>query len=194
MMKPLLLVLLLFGGCRTASAQQDTAAVRDTTAVAADSVQRFRPGTALLRSLLVPGWGQFSVGAYKRGAFFAAVQGTSYYMLVKTHKKLSRAEDRLELRTNALRDSLIATDDTVGLEAKLDTAQVLESGRALVDSRERQMQDWITYTLFFTLASGVDAFVAAHLADFPVRIEPEAQADGSVNLRFSVPFPSRRQR
>jgi hypothetical protein len=191
-MKRLLFALLLLGSTQSAVAQ-DTLAVRDST-VAADTVKRFRPGTAFMRSLIVPGWGQFSVGAYKRGVFFAAVQGTSYYMLFKTRDKLTRAEDRLETRTAVLRDSLIAIDDTVGLEAKLDTAQVLESGRALVDSRERQMQDWITYTIFFTLASGVDAFVAAHLADFPVRIEPEAQVNGSVNLRFSVPFPSRRPR
>jgi hypothetical protein len=191
-MKRLLVVLLLLGSFQAARAQ-DTLNVRDTT-TAADSVRRLRPGTALLRSLIVPGWGQFSVGAHGRGAFFAALQGTSYYMLFKTRNKLNRAEDRLETRTNVLRDSLIATNDTVGLAIKLDTAQVLQSGRALVDSRERQMQDWITYTLFFTLASGVDAFVAAHLADFPARIEPEAQVNGSVQLKLSVPFPSRRPR
>ena len=192
MMKRLLVVLLLIGSYQPARAQ-DTLTVRDTTA-AADTVRRFRPSSALLRSLVVPGLGQFSVGAYGRGAFFAALQGTSYYMLFKTHDKLTRAEDRLEARTNVLRDSLIAANDTVGLEAKLDTAQVLQSGRALVDSRERHMQDWITYTIFFTLVSGVDAFVAAHLADFPVRIEPEPQVNGSVHFKFSVPLPSRRQR
>lgn len=190
-MKRLFVVLLLLVSAQTGFAQ-DTLAVRDSAA--ADTVQRFRPGTALLRSLIIPGWGQFSVGAYKRGVLFAALQGSSYYMLAKTRSSLNRAEDRLDARTNALRDSLIATDDTVGLEVKLDTAQVLESSRALVDSRERQMQDWITYTIFFTLASGVDAFVAAHLADFPVRIEPEAQTNGSVHLKLSVPLPSRRIR
>ena len=190
MMKRLLLLLLLLGCARSALAQ-DTLAVRDSAA--ADTLQRFSPGKALLRSFILPGWGQFSVGAYGRGALFATFQGTSYYMLWKTRDKLQRAEDRLDTRTNALRDSLVATGDTVGLEAKLDTAQVLVSGRALVDSRERHMQDWITYTIFFTLASGVDAFVAAHLADFPVRIEPEARTDGSVNLKLSVPLPSRRR-
>lgn len=191
MMKRLLLVVFLLAAVRPALAQ-DTLAVRDSAA--ADTLRRYSAGKALLRSLIIPGWGQFSVGAYGRGALFAAMQGSSYYMLWKTRDKLHRAEDRLEIRRTVLRDSLVALNDTVGLAAKLDTAQVLASGRALVDSRERHMQDWITYTIFFTLASGVDAFVAAHLADFPARIEPEARTDGSVNLKLSVPLPSRRPR
>ena len=56
----------------------------------------------------------------------------------------------------------------------------------------RVLDDW--RTIFFTLASGVDAFVAAYLADFPARIEPEARTDGSVNLKLSVLLPSRRPR
>jgi hypothetical protein len=56
------------------------------------------------------------------------------------------------------------------------------------------MQDWIAYTLFFTLASGVDAFVAAHLADFPADIETGRRPDGATELRISIPLPSRRQR
>ena len=85
-------------------------------------------------------------------------------------------------------------EDTVGLEARLDTTQLVNGERSLVTSRKRHMQDWITYTIFFTLASGVDAFVAAHLADFPVQIGTQPQTNGSVDVRLSVPLPSRRQR
>lgn len=187
-MKRLLVIVLLLVGAQSAAAQ-DTLAVRDTT-----TARRFAPGKALMRSLIVPGWGQFSVGAYKRGAFFAALQGTSYYMLARTHSRLGKAEDKLDTRVTAVRDSLIAAADTVDLEARVDTAQSVVAARSLVTSRERQMQDWITYTLFFTLASGVDAFVAAHLADFPVQIDAEPQTGGSLDLKLSVPLPSRRQR
>ncbi|MGH7461185.1 MAG: hypothetical protein ACREMA_09170, partial [Longimicrobiales bacterium] len=44
---------------------QERAAAADT--VRADSARRITPGKAFYRSLLVPGWGQASVGAYVRG-------------------------------------------------------------------------------------------------------------------------------
>ena len=187
-----LLVLIFLLSIAGAATAQDTTAVRDT---ATDTTAvRYSPGKALMRSLLVPGWGQFSVGAWKRGALFAALQGSSYYMLVRTNSRLNKAEDKLDTRVTFVRDSLIAADDTVGLDARLDSTQLVNAERSLVRSRERHMQDWITYTIFFTLASGVDAFVAAHLADFPVQIDAEPQVNGSVDFRLSVPLPSRRQR
>jgi hypothetical protein len=168
---------------------------QDTLAVSTDSTPRkFAPSKALLRSFLVPGWGQFSVGAYKRGAFFLAAQGSSYYMLVRTRTRLNRAEDQLDTRIATVRDSLITAGvDSTDLEAQLDTLPSLLPARSLVESRKRQMQDWITYTIFFTLASGVDAFVAAHLADFPAQVGIDPQTDGSFDLKLSVPLPSRRR-
>jgi hypothetical protein len=190
MMKRLLVLICLLFLARDAAAQ-DMPAARDS---AADTTSvRFSPGKALMRSLLLPGWGRFSVGAARRGAFFAALQGSSYYMLVKTHSRLNKAEDKLDTRIGVVRDSLVAADDTAGLEARLDTTLLVNAERSLVRSRERHMQDWITYTLFFTLASGVDAFVAAHLADFPAQIGTEPQLNGSVHFKLSVPLPSRRQ-
>lgn len=183
-MRTILLVLLLLAGARTLAAQ-------DTTAVADTTVERFPPGKAFLRSMIVPGWGQFSVGAWTRGTLFAALQGTSYYMLFKTNSRLNKAEERLDDRTTLVRDSLVALDDTVNLENRIEDLTAPQ--RSLVSSRERHLQDWITYTIFFTLASGVDAFVAAHLADFPARIGTERQADGALQLKVSVPLPSRRQ-
>jgi hypothetical protein len=195
MMKRLLVLIFLLVGAGPL-AGQDTTAVRatppDTTS------NRFSPGKAMMRSMILPGWGQFSVGAVKRGALFAALQGSSYYMLVRTNSRLHKAEEKLDTRVGVVRDSLIdaatAPEDTAGLQARLDTTVLVNAERSLVTSRKRHMQDWITYTIFFTLASGVDAFVAAHLADFPAQIGTEPQLDGSVNLRLSVPLPSKRQR
>jgi hypothetical protein len=193
-MKRLLVLLLLLVSAGQVVAQ-DTTAVRNT---AADTTRaRFSPGKAMMRSMLLPGWGQFSVGAWQRGALFAALQGSSYYMLVRTNSRLNDAEEKLDTRVGFVRDSILAVDDSVDLEeleARLDTTTLVNAERSLVNSRERHMQDWITYTIFFTLASGVDAFVAAHLADFPVQLETEPQANGSMNIRLSVPLPSRRQR
>lgn len=188
-----LLILMMLAGAGTLSAQ-DSTAVRDSVVDADTASGRYPPGKAMMRSMLLPGWGQFSVGAWKRGALFAALQGSSYYMLVRTNSRLNKAEEKLDARTGFVRDSLIAEADTAGLEARLDSTVLVNAERSLVTSRERHLQDWITYTIFFTLASGVDAFVAAHLADFPVQIETEPRLNGSVDLRLSVPLPSRKRR
>lgn len=165
--------------------------MRDTTA------ERLAPSKALMRSLLVPGWGQFSVGATKRGVFFAALQGTSYYMLARTLSRLGDARDYEGEQVELARDSIEAAlppTDTSDVELRIDSVPAVIGARSLVRSRERQRQDWITYTLFFTFASGVDAFVAAHLADFPVAVDASRRPDGASQIQLSVPLPSRRQR
>ena len=194
-MRRLIVVMLLF--CASSAYAQDTTAVR--AAVEQDSVKRFPPGKALMRSLLIPGWGQFSVGAWKRGTFFVLAQGSSYYMLVRTHQRLDKAKDNVSLQRVEARDSIIADatelpGDTVNLELRVDSVGAVIAANSLVTSRERHMQDWITYTLFFTLASGVDAFVAAHLADFPADITAERRPGGATQLRVSIPLPTRRKR
>jgi hypothetical protein len=172
------------------------AIAQDTTAVADTTLRNFPPGKALMRSLLLPGWGQFSVGAPGRGAFFVLTQGTSYYMLAKTHSRLNDAKDKETAQRQFVRDSILGMEnpDTVNLESRIDTISSVVARASLVASRERQMQDWITYTIFFTLASGVDAFVAAHLADFPVDVGTEPQLNGRTDIKFTVPLPQRRRR
>jgi hypothetical protein len=165
---------------------------------------RISPGTAFVRSLLVPGWGQFSIGSYTRGAIFVALQGTSAYMVVRTQLRLDDAKDLLDERTREAIEDLnerIATDTTLARElsapgafdAAIDSTTSVRRTRGLVESRRNQRQDWIVYLVVFTLASGVDAFVSAHLADFPARIEPEARPNGGAALKFTVPVGRRRR-
>jgi hypothetical protein len=159
----------------------------------------------MLRSWLVPGWGQASVGAYGRGGFFVAVQGASWYMLLKTMGRLAEARAVESARVSWVGDSLRAVifadpegagadlRDPVAFEAALAENPGVARARSLVDSREQQRQDWITGTLFLTLVSGVDAFVAAHLADAPVSLETAVTADGGVRLGVRVPVDGRRR-
>lgn len=161
------------------------------------------PGSAFFRSLLIPGWGQWSVGAKTRAGIFFALQTSSYYMLVKTLNKLGDARDveseRVALVTDSLRARMAqdtALDrrlsDPVVFNATVDTSAIVEDIRNLVASREEQRQDWIAYTLFVTLASGVDAFVAAHLADFPATITTRPAPAGGMNIQVGIPLPRRR--
>jgi hypothetical protein len=170
-----------------------------------DTIQRITPRKAFFRSVLVPGWGQFSVDANRRGAIFVALQSTSWFMLGKTLHKYSEAKDLAEERSAAARDSieaLMRTDTVLNrrfsnpdtLQAKIDSTLSVSRARRLINSRRQQRQDWITYTLVLTLASGVDAYVAAHLADFPATVGAEPRIGGGMNLRVGIPLPQRRRR
>lgn len=192
----------VFAAALPARAQQAPAPVQPQ-AVAEDTVTRgISPGTAFFRSVLIPGWGQFSAGAKTRGAIFVAIQASSYFMLAKTLSKISDARDveaeRIAFQGDSLRSAM--AEDTLlnrilSEPEKFDSAVAATASvigiRKLIDSRKEQRQDWIAYTIFFTLASGVDAFVAAHLADFPATIMTRPAADGGVQFQVGIPFPRR---
>lgn len=50
------------------------------------------PMGAFFRSLILPGWGQATVGRPVRGAFYFTMEAASLWMLFKTQSKLSAAE------------------------------------------------------------------------------------------------------
>lgn len=156
------------------------------------------PRNAFLKALLVPGLGHYGIGAPVRGLFFTATQGTSWYMLVKTIRKLNKAKDNEGELTGLAEDSLAAAmaadtalarqlADPEAYEAALLTYPGLQNARGLVDSRKQQRQDWIAYTVALTLAAGIDAYVAAHLRSFPGDIATEPQPEGGVMLRWTLP-------
>jgi len=150
------------------------------------------PRTAFIRSLVIPGWGQASVGSYVRGGVFFGLQTSSAYMLLRTIGRVNQAKELEGRRRGLVFDSLRATpefaEDSTGIGAAVDENELVRDASGLVNARRQQRQDWIAYLLVFTLASGVDALVAAHLADFPERIEVEPVGDGRV--RFGLRFPT----
>lgn len=199
-----LLVLMLLVSSATSRAAAQVAPP-DTLTPVVEPIPREAPAprAAFIRALLVPGWGHYGMGEYRRGTVYVALQGSSWAMLFKTMHKLGQARDD-EGAINALAvDSLagaMAADtalaarlsDPAQYEAALLTYPGLQDARSLVESRERHRQDWIVYTLFFTFAGAVDAYVTAHLADFPVEITATRSRDGGSGLRFSVPVGGRR--
>jgi hypothetical protein len=161
-----------------------------------------RPRSAFIKAIAVPGWGHFSVGAHRRGVVYATIQGTSWAMLLTTMNRLETARDAERAIEAVAVDSVAAAmaadtvlarrlgNDRIAYEAALLTYPGLQGSRDLAVSRQRHRQDWIVYTLVFTFASAIDAYVAAHLADFPVEVSATRSRDGSTALRFSVPVGS----
>jgi hypothetical protein len=59
------------------------------------------------------------------------------------------------------------------------------SGRARAKSNERQ--DWIVLLVFNHLFSGLEAYVSAHLWDFPADLHSEALPGGRMGTGLSIP-------
>jgi hypothetical protein len=176
---------------------------------APEVVMPMSPRGAFIRSMVIPGWGQSAFGAYTRGGIYFAGWTGNWFMNFKNHVRLNEARNRLDLRTAQVRDSLIFSPPEAGappnpdsMRAVLDTTNLLLATirqdpigsdlQGLVSSREQQREDWIAWSLFWILASGIDAYVTAHLADFPATIELEPNLDRSVSVRVDVPLPRRR--
>ena len=129
--------------------------------------------TALIRSLVLPGWGQTYVGAHGRGAFYFALETGSLWMVYRTSRALSAAREReRELREIG---ALGATEPL-----------------ALAESRAQQVEDWITLSIFWALFAGADAYVSAQLADFAGHVGVAPDPRGGVRFQVQLDAGPRR--
>lgn len=151
--------------------------------------RRISPRGAFIRSSLIPGWGHAEVGAYVRGAFYFSAEAASGLMIFKTQTRIQRTRDRLALReavvTARLEEQGIT--DLAEIEAALAQDPEVEDLRSLEVTRSDQREDWIALGLFLMLIGGVDAYVSAHLADFPTAVIVEPTPAGGVELGISLP-------
>lgn len=180
----------------TSAQAQNPAADPPTQEVEApDSIRgprRHSAGGAFLRSVLIPGWGQARVGAPTRGGFFFAVEGINLWMIMKTSKTLGSAQDIAALRRSEAEARIIAGGemDPLEIERLVDEDEVVQNADELVEIRSQQKEDWLAVGIFFLFLGGADAFVAAHLADFPQPLEAAIRPlpNMGVELAFSVSF------
>ncbi|MDQ2766177.1 MAG: hypothetical protein M3Y30_03370 [Gemmatimonadota bacterium] len=130
-----------------------------------------RPKTALLRSLLVPGWGQASLDRGTAGATYFALEAGSIAMLIF-------AKNELRVARRAARDSTFVDDTTLGPPPEL-------AGRVRV--RKLQVEDWAALIFFTHLFSAADAFVSAHLWDVRVQVHG-GQELRSAGVTATIPW------
>lgn len=72
------------------------------------------------------------------------------------------------------------------LKAHQEANYLSASGAPNVHSKRQEVQDWLVLWGFNHLFSGAEAYVAAHLRDFPRDLKIRA-VPGGVGLRFSLP-------
>lgn len=153
------------------------------------------PGGAFLRSLLVPGWGQATVGSYTRAGFYFATSSATVWMLFKTGRALGEAEAARSLVEDEVAERLRregVPPDSIPLRVEENPA--VQERQELVDSRSQQLEDWAAFGVFWLLLNAADAFVAAHLWDFPDPVEIEwapVSPAGRSELRLRVPLGAR---
>jgi hypothetical protein len=150
------------------TAEDSAAARRDSVLLAGPPI---RPKTALLRSLVIPGWGQASLDRGTAGATYFALEAGSIAMLLFAKQELAVAK-------RAARDSVFVNDSTLGPPPEL---------AARVRLRRTQVEDWAALIFFTHLFSAADAFVSAHLWDVRVQVHGEAQLR-TAGVSASIPW------
>ena len=174
----------------TVSAQERDVPVGTQTESRAGGVS---PGGAFFRSILLPGWGQAAVGSYGRGGFYFATESAVAWMLFKTGRLRRSARSIVALREGEVGafHMALGVTDADSLLALVDADPSVTDARELEEVRSQQFEDWLAFGVFMLFLSGADAFVAAHLADFPEALSPGIQAlpDGGfeASLRITVP-------
>ena len=72
------------------------------------------------------------------------------------------------------------------LKAQQEANYMKQIGSATLDAKRQEVQDWLVLWIFNHLFSGAEAFVSAHLQDFPRELEVRAIPHG-VGISFPVP-------
>jgi len=72
------------------------------------------------------------------------------------------------------------------LRAKQEERYLEAAAPDAVPAKRQQVQDWLVLWIFNHLFAGADAFVAAHLQDFPKELKIEA-GPAKVTVRVALP-------
>lgn len=131
------------------------------------------PGRAFVRSLILPGSGQVAMDRTVAAGVYAFVEIAAVGMARKSALDLREAR-------NAPRDSTVVSyrrDPATGeLVLDPDTGEPIPAEFIISDlgsrvrARKQHLEDWIALLIFNHLFSAADAYVAAHLWDFPARV------------------------
>ena len=121
------------------------------------------PTAALFKSMLVPGWGQIGNREYVKAGLVVVVEGALFARWL--HFRNLTVDARAEFES--------LSDPTL-------RRQEFEEFEKL--RNKRNLFGWLTGTAIFL--SMIDAFVGAHLADFPKDSSSESQKEAALSLQL----------
>ena len=152
------------------------------------------PGGAFLRAVLIPGWGHVSIGANARAGVYFAIESAVAYGIIRTRRRISEAVSRVNFREILLRENLNTqgVTDPNQIKGALESDATLADLKRLRESRGDQQEDLVAFGLFLLFLSGADAFVSAHLKDFPdpIAIEGGPTNDGRLEIGLRLRLPN----
>ena len=77
------------------------------------------------------------------------------------------------------------------LKVKSDERYIQETHSTKLKDKHQQEQDWITLIVFNHLMSGLEAYVSAHLFDFPGDLQMRALPGGGMGMGVTLPLGPR---
>ena len=195
----MLAVIVMAGAAEQIEAQQVT--LGDENIVADSTVSSLlpiaasvTPGGAFLRAVLVPGWGHVSIGANARAGVYFAIESAVAYGIIRTRRRISEVASRMNFRETLLHEELVTQGitDPNQIESALESDDTLTDLKSLGESRSDQQEDLVAFGLFLLFLSGADAFVSAHLKDFPdpIAIEGGPTNDGRLEIGLKLRLPN----
>jgi hypothetical protein len=131
------------------------------------------PRAALLRSALLPGWGQYYNGHPFKALFFASASTLALTAALGEQRQLDRLSDQLAAQRSA-----------GGSPAGIDSLETRFQNQA---SKRNTRLLFIALSVAF---AAIDAYVDAQLADFDAAVEMEMRPGGAL-LKLSATLPGR---
>jgi len=139
--------------------------------------RRSRPFFVMVRSAVVPGWGQVYNHKFLKAGMVVAGEGFLGY---KAWQELQRENDAVS-RLDAVGQAGFRPGDPEYTDALLD-----------VETHKNRKINWIWWGLAAHLVSMVDAYVDAHLASFEADFgPPESAVDLGERPRLTLAFRTR---
>jgi hypothetical protein len=131
------------------------------------------PGSAFLRSFLIPGFAQLKLDRSRAAAIFIAAEVGTVGMSLKSWNDLRKAKDARKdtVLTAVLDDEGNPVIDSVTNEPQFTSAPRNPNLVGRIRARRTHLEDWIAAAIFNHLFAGADAYVAAHLADFDTNVK-----------------------
>lgn len=134
-----------------ANADSALAAATDTSVRQGPS-----PTGALLKSLVLPGLGQITMGREMTAGVFIAIEAGTLAMVVKSQRDLNAANDL--------------------------------GDQAAIDDAKRKREDWLVLMGLNHALSALEAYISAHLWDFPADLDLRATPGGGFSAGATLPF------
>jgi hypothetical protein len=145
------------------------------------------PGSAFLRSALVPGLAQLKLGRPKAATIFIVGEAATVGMSAKSWFDLKKAKDARKdtITVVATNESGQPIVDPVSGDTTYTSVPKNPNLVGRIRARRTHLEDWIAAVIFNHLFAGADAYVAAHLADFDTNVQAN-YSDGRLRVLARV--------